>query len=384
MNTIKYISEIADICSSSNTSASCISISPRKNSNPIVVFIYKDNPSIESYTISGIHAYHLTESDILSKILEKDAILTKLFCNAITIKDDLHIMPIIMHSLLALRLDDKMSPHIGNPRDLIVTFHNVSTPELFVKNIFIPFMRKTKYFFNKCRFILKYHEQDNSKSVSVIFDCTGHHFSLSKFERLLISKFPEFNLHSLSISHPIGNIIKNDAITNILQQVSEKMILAYNENGDNDMIIKQVISHYIDIAIQVEPELQSFMNINYNIYESMLPQSISSISSRLTEHNHILNVQNKMSHEYDKLFHNNMTGLYSHIAPFVQNWNTQNMQIKLSKPICKTIKTTEIKETFLQEVYSGIFSSAMMHSYYKAFIPYSINEILTNLTKYEI
>lgn len=162
------------------------------------------------------------------------------------------------------------------------------------------------------------------------------------------------------------------------------MILAYNENGDNDMIIKQVISHYIDIAIQVEPELQSFMNINYNIYESMLPQSISSISSRLTEHNHILNVQNKMSHEYDKLFHNNMTGLYSHIAPFVQNWNTQNMQIKLSKPICKTIKTTEIKETFLQEVYSGIFSSAMMHSYYKAFIPYSINEILTNLTKYEI
>lgn len=381
MNTIKTISEIVEICSSSHTAASCISISPRKSSNPIVVFIYKDNPSIESYPISGIHAYHLTENDILSKILEKDAILTKLFHNAITIKDDLQIMPIIMHSLLALRLDDKMSPHIGNSRDLIVTFHNVSTPELFVKNIFIPFMETTKDFFNKCRFILKYHEQDNIKSVSVIFDATGHHFCLSKFERLLISEFPEFNLHSLSISHPIGNIIKNDAITDILQQVSEKMILAYNENGDNDLIIKQVISHYIGIAIQVEPELQSFMNINRNIYENMLPQSISLISSRLIEHNHILNVQNKMSHEYDKLFHNNMTGLYSHIAPFVQNWNTQNIQVKVPEPICKT---TEIKETFLQEVYSGIFSSAMMHSYYKAFIPYSINEILTNLTKYEI
>ena len=367
-----------------HSSAHTIAVSPRKGTTPIVVFIYRDNSCFKSIELNGIQTYYFKENEILKMVLEKNAILTKLFHNTITIKDDLNIIPIIMNVLSTLRLYDSTVSKIGKPGDLIVTFYNVGSPTEFVNNTYIPFMEMAKGYLEKCPFILSYNEHDGANSVSLIFEHHKTDFSISEFERILVYKFAELNLHSIGVERFSQFVSMNDSIRKILQQVSDQMILVYHKDGNDDTIIRTLISYYLNIGRCIEPNIQSFLSINSRIYERMLLNSISPLSSRLLEHIHILNVCNKLSCEYDKLYQSNMEELYSYITHIVQNWHFSSPLSDFPYSTIHKISSKEKKEEFIQNVYSGLFSASIMHPYYTAFVPYCIDKILRHLISNEI
>ena len=106
-----------------------------------------------------------------------------------------------------------------------------------------------------------------------------------------------------------------------------------------------------------------------------IPDSLSSISSEFLLHEDIADVLDKIKKEYGEQFGNNRKIFFELICSSINAYRFID-NVVTEDAIYSDIQ----KLTFLENLYSDIFSASMMHPYYLAFIPFCINEVL----KYEV
>lgn len=314
--------------------------------------------------------FMISESDILDRILNREAVLATLFSKAIVLKDELHIMQLIMKSI-------PNNNYIGRSRyyrgDLEIIFHNVSSPHQFISMTFIPFMEITKTYLSKCPLILSSQVCNGRMDVNVVFFNIKHDFDLIEFKRCLIRRVSELHLHSISICKQNTCQFMADYPIDMLQEVSGQFILLYSDSEDDiDAIIRNIVVLYMNALLEYTDSQTECRVVNRQILDRMLPDSISSISAEFLLHEDIVNAYDGIKKDYFQQFVNNRKILFELV----------NSSINRYKSIDKTSTkySDRQKITFLENLYSDIFSASMMHPYYLAFIPFCINEVL----KYEI
>ena len=373
MDAKNRISEIVSICQQHYWTFPTISVNHTVDSNFQIVLIGNGfNLLSSSSPDPGCKVFLMTESDLLDRILNRDAILTTLFGRAIVLKDDLHIMQLIMDSIPANRSNRRNRFHKGN---IEITFHNVNSPHQFISKTFIPFMEISKTYLSKCPFIISSQMCNGRMDVSAGFFGIKHDFDMNGLKRILIKRVSELSLHSISIDMQHSCPSMSDYTADMMQEISDQFIVLYSQSEDIDAVVRNVVIQYLKVLMRYTDSIKECHLVNRQILDRMLPDSLSSISSEFLLHEDIADALDKIKKEYGEQFGNNRKIFFELICSSINGYQFID-NVVTGDAIYSDIQ----KLTFLENLYSDIFSASMMHPYYLAFIPFCINEVL----KYEV
>ncbi len=373
MDTKNRISEIVSICRRCYWSSPTISVTRTVGNDFLIVLIGNDAMSLPLSTPEpGCKVFQITESDLLDRILSRDTILTTLFGKAIVLKDDLHIMQLIMESIPSNRSKRRNRLHRCNVE---ITFHNVNSPHQFISKTFIPFMEIAKPYFHKCPFIVSSQMYNGRMDVIVGFLGIKHDFDMNGLKKILIKRVSELSLHSISIDRQNPDPSALGYPIDALQEISSQFIELYVQADTLDAIVRNVVIRYLEILLKHTISRKECRLVNRYILERMLPDSLSSISADFLLHEDIVDASNKIKKEYGEQFGNNRKIFFELISSIVNGYRFIDNAFT-----GQSIYPDSRKWSSLENLYSDIFSASMMHPYYLAFIPFCINEVL----KYEV
>ena len=258
--------------------------------------------------------------------------------------------------------------------NLEVIFHNVPSPEIFVSKTFIPFMEMNKADLSKCRFVIASHTVNHKTDIKVYFFGLKTDFDLWRFKKRLIANVSELSLHMLSVNQPCsGQTIPEDSLR-MLQEISEQAVLLYSSGNDLDQLVRTTLKCYFDVLADNTRSMDEFRVVNRYVLEDLLPESLSSITAEFLLFCDVCDGVEKVRREYMTQFNENRACFFDEVGHLLKAVRMPDIN---AAPLTEDISQ---KADLVRSLYRAVFSASMMHPYYLAFIPFSINEVL----KYEI
>lgn len=258
--------------------------------------------------------------------------------------------------------------------DLEVIFHNVPSPEIFVSKTFIPFMEMNKTDLSKCGFVVASHMVNHKTDIKVNFFALKPDFDLLRFKKRLIANVSELSLYMISVNQPCsGETIPEDSLR-VLQEISEQAVLLYSSGNDLDGLVRMTLKYYFDVLADNTRSMDEFRVVNRYVLEDLLPESLSSITAEFLLLCDVCDGVEKVRREYMAQFNENRACFFDEVRHLLEAVRMPEIN---ATPLNEDVSK---KADLVRSLYHAVFSASMMHPYYLAFIPFSINEVL----KYEI
>lgn len=312
----------------------------------------------------------LSENDILEGILSHDPTLARLFRGASVLKDELHVMPLVFSRLLMLRfLDKDDSPH----GDVTVTFHDLSVPCSFIKNVYLPFVRATAPILQHADVLIRrIGGAPFSVQASFRLQSKTHIPTKGSLARSIIAYFPEKALHAmtLSIASP-GSIAEGvpfpfSGTTDFIQVL--------DADADEDLVARTVLELYFGKAGELfKGDPAKFMRANRIVAHDATLRSVSSITRTAVDYASGI-AEARLNMEYSKMLGENM-----HIFSSIFEQLTKSRCGLFKRNAKEPVSEEEQDAEALSLLYRDIFGASLLHPYLDGFLPYCINALLPSV-----
>lgn len=369
-----------------NNTIKAISLSAKFSDAPVVVvseigkgscivLIYSDPVTTikpeHSTIVQGIHIVCLEEVNVMRNLLlDGGRTISYYFTRPIVIKDELHIVPLIME-YIHHEHNAMTSPNCGN---LVVQFVGINDATSFYSNSLVPFFYITKCFLEKSdAFCLFFSTENGTPSVYACWEVRKD-YEHRDFLRHLVKSIPEVNLHAMRIEYfPIAS----HPITKLQNWSTSRFLQWFSSPDEDDAVIREVFSQYLTVAKLLYSAPSNFLKGNTRILHKTVPNSISSISTGVITNSMTGDVFAKVLNEYRIMLRKNMDALFSLLIGICSSWDNINtdhipkdVYIKLNDD--KKVRTNEQ----LCMAYQTIVSSSLLSPFHYGFFPFCINELL--------
>lgn len=340
-----------------------------------IVLIYSDPVATirpeHSTIVQGIHIVCLDEVNVMRDLLLNGGrTISYYFTRPIVIKDELHIVPLIMEYVNHVH-NAMTSPICGN---LVVQFEGINDSTSFYSNSLVPFFNISKGFLEKSdAFCLFFSTENGTPSVYACWEVRkdyGHR----DFLRHLVKSIPEVNLHAMRIEYfPIAS----HPITKLQKWSTSRFLQGFGSPDEDDAVIREVFYQYLTIAKHLYSAPSYFLQGNTRVLHKTVPNSVSSISTGVIANSMTGDFFAKVLNEYRIILHKNMDALFSLLIGICSSWDDINTE-HIPKDVC--VELDDNKEVRTNEqlcmAYHTIASSSLLSPFHYGFFPFCINELL--------
>ena len=317
-----------------------------------------------------IQVVRLRESDVIKSLIRDGGkIASRYFHRPIVLKDELHIMPLILEYIQ----DDGMEsrPDYGN---LTVCFNQSGTPYSFFSNSLIPFLKVTKGYLAKAdSFCLISLERSVVPSVCACWELPDHEFDYTGLMRHIAEMIPETNLHALQIDY---RPVRYRRISPLQLWSTSRFLTVFGDAEDSDAVIREMFGQYLFIAQSMFERPMDFLRHNRILLSKVIPLSLSSLTGKVPANSLRGNVTAKVLQEYNSMLKKNLDVLFALLKDACTPWNNDSRVV----PQALVPELDELerkhKEDVLPCIYRTLFSSSLLNAVHAAFFPYCINELL--------
>lgn len=366
-------------CRCNMTEIPVITISVFPNHIYRIIVIHQDENTAPAPSfpkdLEYVDFLRFSESEIMTSIIRDGGkAISRIFNNPITIKDDLHIMPVIMDYIHRIQECDYSC--VGG--ELTLQFYDVYNAYSFFKETLLPFLTLTKSHLNEAEaFSISGVTVKGHLCVYVCWDYICNNFSYKDFLRHLAHTIPEINLHQINIRY---NPIPEKHIMQIKKWSTYRFLKKLSTNGDEDNLIREVFFQYTTLAKYVF-SVPDFFSRNQIVMDIMIGYSMSSISNCILPNSLREEAKAKIRSEYNIIMRNNIGAILPMIEDACSSWDSQDNTIP---EVVVTELITKYKKRgvrYICELYHCIFSTSLIHSFHTGFIPYCINELLPTIVR---
>lgn len=363
------------------TDASVVVVSERTNGIGCWLILihtdaYGDGSTLCQTPDKDIHIVHLSEGIVINSLLDdRGRIISRFFNNPIVIKDDLHIVPLIME--IAQGNDYASRLLSGN---LVVRFREVNDSHLFYTNTLIQLFGVVgTYLGGANAFALFSANRTDASTVYACWDLQDENANHIGLMRHVVRMIPEINLHAMRINYyPVSS-----RRISCLQKWSTSFFLPlFANSNENDSVIREVFHQYLAVAKKLFDSPLEFVRQNKLVLKETIHYSISSMSQKATARSLKGEIMSKLLSEYNKIVKKNYDALLCLMMESCIKWSVEGEK---SVPIDVSMELDTMREEegndVLYQAYDTIFSCSLAHAFHFAFFPYCISEFLPIIYK---
>ena len=184
----------------------------------------------------------------------------------------------------------------------------------------------------------------------------------------------------------------------VLTKISEDVVVCYSERPlEDNTSVALLIYYLLSSAVYYFNTKEDFIKVNDELYNMLLPCSISPLTLNLLNNNIVSSIKDKIEREYNFLAKKIYPNLYVNYSEIIRTWESKMIEDDDMSPyllILSNISNNTVWESihisqypslqinlqalFFMEYYKHVLSCFDIPPYYKAFIPFTIKHLINN------
>lgn len=264
----------------------------------------------------------------------------------------------------------------SNP--IVLKFHYIENITDFIRATFIPICNILKNSLSDSMFHIS---STDYKTIIITFFIRNQDVDaiIHKLQLFMYKNISELNLNKIEVpckkSVLTNNCQEDCMMTKLLCQCSEHIVgMTLNKNATENARVAFAIAILIQLGRSFYVSISGFQKNISRILSLQIPKSISNYTKTLLNHNIILNVENKLMSEYEKIYAKNLNTIYANYYDMIHSKNKENYEYDFYDTYWLQCNKQHRNKIFRQYA-DLLLNTCLIPSFYRAFIPFCISKL---------